>query len=177
MSRSQDLSPRFAGWGRKKTVLGCPLPLLLEPKQQEGEARNKGKEMVFISEQNHNVLRLAPAVRCGHCTFKTESPFHDRRHTNHSASARENSHMQPITEKRMSFSLRRVKIIRHGFFDAKKSGPRMKTNSFKYLQHNAHMYLWKCSKSALKCGLTFQAALFFYLSNSLTCVLFSYISL
>lgn len=53
----------------------------------------------------------------------------------------------------------------------------MKTNIFKYLQHNARVYLWKYSKSALKCGLTFHAALLFYLSNSLTCVLLSYITL
>lgn len=52
----------------------------------------------------------------------------------------------------------------------------MKTNSFKYLQHNSRMHLWKQSKSALKCGLTFHAALFFYFSNSLTFVLLSYIT-
>lgn len=130
--------------------------------------------MVFIFEQNHNVLHSAPAVRCGRCVFKTDSSFCERRHTNYSACATGNSHMQPITENIISFSLRILKIIRHGFFNAKKSGPEMKTNSFKYLQPNARMYLWQYSKSALKCGLTFHAALFFYFSNSLTCVILPY---
>lgn len=80
-------------------------------------------------------------------------------HTNYSASARENSHMQPITENVISLSLGRLKIIRHGFLNAKKSEQKKKkkkTNSFKYLQHNACTYLWKY-RSALKCGLMFHA--------------------
>lgn len=34
----------------------------------------------------------------------------------------------------------------------------MKINSFKYLQHNSLMHLWKYSQRALECGLTSQEA-------------------
>lgn len=43
-----------------------------------------------------------------------------------------------------------LKIIRHGFFNARKSSQKMKINSFKYLQHNSLMHLWKYSKKRLK---------------------------
>lgn len=61
------------------------------------------------------------------------------------------------------------------FLQCYKIRPKMKINSFKYLQHNSLMHLWKYSQSALECGLTFQEALFLFFANSLALVFLSYI--
>lgn len=127
MSRSQDLSPWFAKWGRKKTVC-TQLPSASSVWAQEaGRRGNKSEKRdgaYLLTKSQCSALSSSSQMWPLHLWDRQSLLWDDTliivllpggTHT-----------CKPLCKNIISFSLRILKIIRHGFFDARKSGQKRK---------------------------------------------------